>query len=181
MAKLQLNEKITIPEGVTVTNVDNEVTCKGPKGELKRDFHYRKINLSVEGNELVLSSPNATLREKKLLFTEKSLFNNMIKGVTEGYEYTLKICSGHFPMTVSLKGKDLEIKNFIGEKVPRKLKIKEGAEVKVNGDEIKVTGIDKALVGQVAADIEQLSRRVGFDRRIFQDGIYIVDKAGKSM
>jgi len=54
----------------------------------------------------------------------------MIRGVTEGYTYKLKICSGHFPMNVSLKGDVLEIKNFIGESVPRKLKIKEGSEEK---------------------------------------------------
>ena len=84
-------------------------------------------------------------------------------------------------MNVSVKGLKLVVKNFIGEAVPRTLLFKEGATVKVEGDIIIVTGINKEIVAQAAASVEQLTRRVGFDRRIFQDGIYIVEKDGKSL
>jgi large subunit ribosomal protein L6 len=105
----------------------------------------------------------------------------MIKGVQEGFTYKLKICSGHFPMSVALKGNTFEIKNFIGEKVPRTLKIKQGADVKIEGDQITVHATDKELAGTTAGAIEKLTRRPGFDKRIFQDGIYITEKDGKKL
>ena len=82
-------------------------------------------------------------------------------------------------MTVSVSDTELVIKNFLGEKVPRKVKIKQGVKVNVDGSQLTVQGPDKEITGQVAADIEQATRRPGFDKRIFQDGIYIIDKAGK--
>lgn len=121
------------------------------------------------------------MQEKKTLFTFKSHAKNMIKGCHEGYTYKLKVCSGHFPMAVSVKGVTFEIKNFIGEKVPRTIQLKKGADVKVEGDIITVTGHDKELVSQAAADIEQLSRRPGYDTRVFQDGIFIIEKDGKKI
>ena len=82
-------------------------------------------------------------------------------------------------MTVSVKGSIFEIKNFIGEKVPRTTVIKEGSTVKIDGHDIIVESINKEQAGQMAASIEQLTRRPGFDTRIFQDGIYITEKDGK--
>ena len=68
-------------------------------------------------------------------------------------------------------------KNFFGEKVPRKIKFdKKNVSIKVDGTEVLVEGMDKEKVGQTAASIEQLTRRPGFDKRIFQDGIYITEK-----
>ena len=84
-------------------------------------------------------------------------------------------------MNVSLNNDELQIKNFFGEKIPRILKIKEGADVKVEGEIITIESMDKEKAGQIAADIETLTKRSGFDRRIFQDGIYIIEKAGKEV
>lgn len=181
MAQKNIEEALDIPQGVTATVEGGLVTIKGEKGELSRRFRARGVSIALEGNTVKLLAENVTQREKKLFFTFKAHIKNMIRGVQEGYTYKLKICSGHFPMSVSLKGNTFEIKNFIGEKVPRQLTIKEGAEVKVEGDKITVFAIDKELAGQVAADIEKLTRRTGFDKRIFQDGIYITEKAGKAM
>ena len=122
---------------------------------------------------------NATRGDKRIMISNATHVSNMGKGVTAGHTYKLKICSGHFPMNVSLKGDKFEVKNFIGEAVPRVLQIKEGVDVKVNGDEIVVEGPDKGRVGNQAAAIELLMRRPGFDSRIFQDGIYIVEKDGR--
>jgi large subunit ribosomal protein L6 len=82
-------------------------------------------------------------------------------------------------MNVSLEGNKLSIKNYLGEKIPRVLEIKEGASVKVENENIVVESISKEIAGQVSADIEQISKRVGFDSRVFQDGIYIIEKDGK--
>lgn len=178
-----MEERIVLPPGVTAQydDVTKRLIVKGPKGESSRQFFDPKIALVITGDAITVTANQATLMQKKRLFTLVAHAKNMVKGVTEGYTYRLKICSGHFPMAVSVKGKTFEIKNFIGEKVPRTLTLKEGVEVKVEGDQVTVAGFDKERVGQVAADIEQLSRRPGYDTRIFQDGIFIVDKNGKKM
>lgn len=181
MARTDLHETINLPEGVNATIAGTRVTIKGAKGELARSFQVAGLSIKSENKQLTLDIPQATKRQKNLLYTTKAHLGNMIKGVQEGYTYKLKVCSGHFPMSVALKGDTFEVKNFIGEKVPRKVKIKQGASVKINGDEIEVAATDKELAGQVAADIEKMTRRPGFDKRIFQDGIYITEKAGKAV
>ena len=105
----------------------------------------------------------------------------MIKGVSEGHIYKLKICSGHFPMNTAVNGNKFVVNNFLGEKTPRELDIKEGASVKIEGDIVIVEGIDKELVSQTAASIEILTKVKGKDKRIFQDGIYITEKDGKEI
>lgn len=101
---------------------------------------------------------------------------NMIKGVTKGYTYRLKIVYAHFPMKVTVKGDTVVIENFLGERAPRYAKILPGVKVEVKGEEVIVSGIDKEKVGQTAANIELATRVRGFDIRKFQDGIYIVSK-----
>ena len=102
----------------------------------------------------------------------------MIKGSSQNHVYTMKICSGHFPMNVTVDSSNVMIKNFLGEKVPRKARILDGVKVQVQGDIILVNGLDKEKVGQTAATIEQTTRITNKDRRIFQDGCYIISKPG---
>jgi large subunit ribosomal protein L6 len=82
-------------------------------------------------------------------------------------------------MNISITGKQFTVKNFIGEKVPRVMELREGVEVKIEGSDIIISSPDKELAGQTAGAIELLCRRPGFDPRIFQQGIYIIEKAGK--
>lgn len=173
--------KVTVntPEGCQVSMDANDLVIKGDKGELRREFSNPLVKLELEDNNVVLIAESSNKRTKKLRNTFKAHISNMFKGVKEGHIYKLKICSGHFPMTVSIKNNVLEIKNFIGEKVPRVLKIVDETSVKIDGSEIVVEGIGKEKVGQMAASIEQLTKRPGFDKRIFQDGIYIIEKDGK--
>ena len=84
-------------------------------------------------------------------------------------------------MNVSVNKNQIIIKNFIGERHPRTLTIKEGVTVKVEGDIINVESSDKELAGTAASDIEKLTKRTDFDGRIFQDGIYIINKDGKDI
>ncbi|MBU0470452.1 MAG: 50S ribosomal protein L6 [Nanoarchaeota archaeon] len=171
--------EIELKKGVTAQVEGSLLKVKGPKGEINRGFLHPKVFVLVEGSKIVLVVKQATKREKTVIGTFESHVKNMVKGVEEPFEYKLKICSGHFPMNVSVSGSELTIKNFLGESVPRKVKLMEGVIVKINGTEIVVTSPNKELAGQAAAQIESLCRITNRDRRIFQDGCYITDKAGK--
>ena len=175
--KVDLTEKLKIPEGVTVEIDNNLIKAKGPKGLNEKKLFHPRVKIEKKDNFIVLNSKKATKREKVFLNTLKAHIRNMINGVKDGYEYQLKICSGHFPMNVSIQGDELVIKNFFGEKKPRRVKILHGAEVKIDGDIIKVHGIDIDTVSQTASRIELTTRRTGYDRRIYQDGIWIIKKA----
>lgn len=181
MVKENIVQKVNLPEGISASVKNGLLTIKGPKGDVSRNLFHPKINIIVDDENVSFEIKRFTQKEKKIVQTFIAHLKNMFKGVTQGHEYKLKICSGHFPMNVSIKGKTFEVKNFIGEAVPRLYSIKDNVDVKLNAEIIQVSGIDKELVAQTAASIEQLTRRVGFDTRIFQDGIYIIEKDGKSM
>ena len=165
-----------IPEGVEVKVENKLVIVKGPKGELKREFISPKVSIKTEGNQIILSTPLATKKEKRTMGTYKSHINNMLKGAKNSYIYKLKVCSSHFPMNVSIDGNKVIIKNYVGEKVPRKAKILEGVNVKIQGNDITVEGLDLEKVGQTAANIEESTKRRNFDTKIFADGCWIVSK-----
>ncbi len=181
MEKKSMKEIVAIPEGVEVKAENNIISAKGPKGELTRKLIHPRVKIDVEDNSIVITCKSITKREKAIIGTFEAHITNMLKGVKDGHTYKLKICSSHFPMTVAVEGTEFVVKNFFGEKVPRKLKLKQGAEVKIEGENITVESVDKELAGQVAADIESLTKRVEYDRRIFQDGIYIIEKAGREI
>ena len=101
----------------------------------------------------------------------------MVRGVTDGFTYNLKAVYSHFPMTLAVKGNKFVVNNYFGEKVPRSAEIIQGVEVKVNNKtDVVVTGINKENVGQTAANIERCVTVKKRDRRVFQDGIYLVGK-----
>ncbi|MDA1196529.1 MAG: 50S ribosomal protein L6 [Nanoarchaeota archaeon] len=168
-----------IPEKVSIAVDGMQLTIKGEQGELKKKLHSPLVKCELKGNTLLFSVKNATKRENKILKTMRAHIKNYARGVTQAYVYKVKVCSGHFPMTVEFNNNKISIKNFLGEKVPRTLDIKEGAAVKVEGDIITITSIDKELAAQTAASIENLTKRPGFDSRIFQDGCYIIEKDEK--
>ena len=175
----QMTYNVEIPAGIAL-NIDSDgiFTIKGAKGELKRKFVFPKITITKQDSHVSFVAKKPTKREKAMIFTTEAHLKNMFKGAAEGCIYKLKICSGHFPMKVTLKGNVFEVKNFMGETVARTLKIKPGVDVKIAEPEIIVSAPDKELASQTAASIEQVTRRVAFDRRIFQDGIYITSKDG---
>lgn len=175
-----MEKKVKIPEGVEVKVEGMKVLVKGPKGELERNFfsplYSGYISLEVKENEFIVKSENERRKIKAMLGTIAAHVRNMIKGVTQGYRYKLKAVYVHFPMSVEVKCDKVIIKNFLGEKTPRIAKIVGNVSVKIQGQEIIVEGIDKEEVGQTAANLEQATRVTHLDRRIFQDGIYLVSK-----
>ncbi|MDO8740374.1 MAG: 50S ribosomal protein L6 [Candidatus Woesearchaeota archaeon] len=172
---------IEIPAGVDAKLTDDILTLKSGKNEASKKLASEKIKLVLEGNKLKLTTKKSSKKEKKLVGSFRAHIKNLIEGIREPHVYKLKICSGHFPMNVSIAGSDLTVKNFLGEKIPRKLKLKKGASVKIEGSEITIESANKELAGQAAADIEQLTKRPNYDPRIFQDGIYIIIKDGKEV
>lgn len=176
--KPTISEQVPIPEGVSVTYENGEFTVAA-KNTVKRRLYRPEIDVSVSNDVIELSAKDATQREKRQMNTMRSHIRNLLRGATEGHRYKLKICSGHFPMNVSISNGKLEVKNFLGEAVPRRLKIKEHADVKVDGDEIVVVSPYKEVAGSQASDIEQLTRVTNKDRRIFQDGLFIIEKDGE--
>jgi len=179
--KKAIVEQIEIPEKVEVRIEEGTVFAKGQKGELSRRFPTQQIKIRKEDNKIIIQTEKASKREKKLIYTIIAHINNIIKGVQEGYVYILTICSSHFPIKASVAGDKFEVKNFLGERKPRIVNIRKGVKITVDGNTVIVEGIDKEIVSQQAADIEQLCIIKNRDRRIFQDGIYITEKAGKSM
>ena len=180
--KLTVTESTPILENVTLTIAEGGVvTVKGQKGEITRTFYDPQVVISQKDGELVVVAKDATRREKKRLFTYIAHIKNMMQGVTRQHVYKVKVCSGHFPMNVTVNNNELSVKNFLGEKLPRTTKITEGVSVKFEDNILTLTGCDKEKVGQLAASMEQLTRITNRDRRIFQDGLYIIDKDGKEM
>jgi large subunit ribosomal protein L6 len=174
-------EEIPAIEGVTVQLVENILTVTKDKASVKRNFAHPKIKLKVDTNKVTIVIADMTKREKTSLGTLRAHIKNMMQGVQEPFVYKLKICSGHFPMNVAISNNQLIIKNYIGEKVPRILTLREDVDVKVDGEIITVISPNKESAGQTAGAIEILCSRSGFDKRIFQQGIYITEKAGKAV
>lgn len=180
--KQELFAKVTIPEGVEVTLNGSIVTAKGKEGELSRDFRLGRLEIKIEGNEIILGNIKSTKVEKKMMNTIVAHLKNIFTGVNEKFVYEAKICSGHFPFTVTKEGNDKAIiKNFLGEKIPRTVKITSDVELEIGKEIITIKSMNKESAGQCAANFEAATKIKGRDKRIFQDGVYIINKNGKLM
>jgi large subunit ribosomal protein L6 len=171
-----LREEIPVPDDVEII-LNDTVQVKGPKGELSRKFSSKNIFIKTEDNNVIVEAHFPKKKDKAMLGTTKSHITNMIHGVKEGFTYKMKIVYAHFPMTVKAAGNKVTIDNFLGERYPRTAKIVGDAKVQIKGDEVLVTGINKEDVGQTMANLEQATKIKGRDPRVFQDGIYLVDRA----
>ena len=172
-----IREEIEIPEGVEVIIENNEVSVKGPNGEDSRKFTYPNVSIKEEDDVVVLETAFPKKKDKAMIGTTRAHINNMLIGVTDGFEYHMKIVFAHFPMTVKVKGQTVTIDNFVGEQHPRTSKIVgDQTKVTVKGDEVTITGINKEHVGQTMANLEQATKIKGRDPRVFQDGIYLTSK-----
>lgn len=172
----EIARQVEIPEGVAVSLDGQTVAVKGPKGEVSRKLSYPGIEIKKEDSRLVVNSRLDRKRQKAMVGTLAAHVSNMIAGVTKGYEYRMKVVYSHFPIQLKAASGELIINNFLGERKARSAKVLAGTKVEIGKDEVVVTGIDKESVGQTMANIEQATRVRGFDIRVFQDGIYLVEK-----
>jgi large subunit ribosomal protein L6 len=172
----EIARQVEIPEGVAVSIDGNTVTVKGPKGEITRQLSYPEIEIRKEDSQIVVNSRLDRKRHRAMVGTLAAHISNMIAGVTSGYEYKMKVVYSHFPIQLKAASDELVINNFLGERKSRSAKILAGTKVEIGKDEVSIKGINKESVGQTMANIEQATRVRGFDIRIFQDGIYLVEK-----
>jgi large subunit ribosomal protein L6 len=172
----EIARTVEIPEGVAVTIDGSTVKVKGPKGEVTRQLCYPMIDITQEDSRLIVNSRLDRKQHRAMVGTLAAHISNMVAGVSRGFEYKMKVVYSHFPIQLKEASNELIINNFLGERKSRSAKILPGAKVEIGKDEVTITGIDKEQVGQTMANIEQATRVHGFDIRIFQDGIYLVDK-----
>jgi len=175
----KIESTIAIPGGVSVSQSGNIIKVKGPKGELSRNFAHPRVKVVIGKSEMTVSCDYPRVKEKAMVGTYLAHLRNMFRGVTQGYEYHMKVVFSHFPMKVAVKGAQVQIDNYMGGKDPRLADIVGKTTVKITGADITISGSDIEACGQTAANIEHATSRRGFDRRIFQDGIYIVSKSHK--
>jgi large subunit ribosomal protein L6 len=171
--------EIQIPDDVSAEMDHLTLTVEGPNGSVSRRLWYPDVTVSVS-DEVVIESDADDAKTAATVGTFESHVRNMFHGVTEGWEYKMEVFYAHFPMQVSVDGDHVVIKNFLGEKAPRRAKIRGDTEVQVDGEEVVLSGPNKEHVGQTAADIEQLTRVKDKDTRVFQDGVYITEKPQKA-
>ena len=146
------NRKIVVPAGVTITNENNIVTVKGPKGELSLEL-VKGIEISQEENTLTVTRPNDEKATKAMHGTTNANIQNLIKGVTEGFQKGLEIIGVGYRFNV--KGTTLVVN--AGYSHPVEMAVPAGLTVEqVSNTEITVKGIDKVLVGKFAAEVRSV-------------------------
>ena len=168
---------VALPAGVTVTVADNVMTVKGPKGELKQPFSSN-IKIDVQSNEVVLSTLNDTKQAGADHGLYRSLLNNMVKGVSEGFTKTLVITGVGYRAEV--KGKELVMN--LGYSSDYIVIIPNGVTVTTTPDgKVTITGIDKQLVGEFCSQIRKLRKPEPYKGKgIRYDNEVIRRKVGKT-
>ena len=140
---------IEIPSEVNVTNDDkNNITVKGPKGELSSNFDHR-INIEIKDKNIILTVKKETKKTSELWGLSRALISNMIEGVSKGYEKKLELQGVGYK--VMQKGKDLEL--ALGFSHPVFFQAPDGIEFTIEKNIITISGINKQSVGQIAAEI----------------------------
>ena len=145
---------VAIPAGVTVNVANGLISVKGPKGELKQSFHD-EIDIKVEGSEVLLTTKNNAKQTNAYHGLYRSLINNMVKGVTDGFTKTLVITGVGYRAEV--KGKELVMN--LGYSSDYIAIIPDGLTVVATPDgKLTVTGIDKQLVGEFCSQVRKLRK-----------------------
>lgn len=143
------NKPVVIPAGVTIDLKDNTVTVKGPKGELSYTFN-QNITLVQNEGEVVFTRPDDSKENKTIHGTTRAVFNNMVVGVTEGFQKELELIGVGY--RAQLQGKKLVLN--VGYSHPVEFTPEEGLEIEVpSNTKVIVKGYDKQKVGELAANI----------------------------
>ena len=179
----EARKTIEVPEGVKINfePASGKLTVTGPLGTLDRAFNHPRINVEYQGNTISVICNRPIKKENALVGTWAAHISNMVRGVTKGFEYKMKIVYSHFPIKTHVKDDELIIENFLGEKLPRRAKILGETKVKISGDQIILSGIDIEQTGLSMANIERATKIKNYDPRVFQDGIYLFEHPKKKL
>lgn len=184
MKYIQTDQILDIPEDVTVTIKARSITVTGPRGTLTKDLKHIDVTFRKISNRAIkITVHNGDRKHVAALRTVKSLISNLIIGVTKGFKYKMRYVYAHFPINVNLVDVDgqqyVEIRNFLGEKRVRQVKVHEGVTIDTSSgqkDEMILSGNSVEAVSQNAADIQQICRVRNKDIRKFLDGIYVSER-----
>jgi len=186
MRYIHSEETLAVPEGVKVHIKTRQVTVEGPRGTLKKDLGHLSVSFQQPSKDVIkIEMHHGSRKNVAALRTVRSIVNNMIIGVTKGFKYKMRYVYAHFPINVNLeKNNDtglwvVEIRNFLGEKLVRRVTMAEGVDVeasKTQKDELVLTGNSLENVSQSAADIQQICRVRNKDIRKFLDGLYVSER-----
>jgi large subunit ribosomal protein L6 len=167
---------IEIPSGVTATIEGRQIKVVGTKGELNLRFS-KLLSISIEGNVINVKTNDESKEADSLSGLTRTLVDNMVKGVSEGYEKKLEFVGVGY--RAAMEGKDLVM--HLGFSHPVRYSPREGIEIKVEKNTITVSGIDKQLVGQTAAEIREKKKPEPYKGKgIKYEGEHIRRKAGKA-
>ncbi|MBB6447545.1 50S ribosomal protein L6 [Bacillus benzoevorans] len=168
---------IEIPTGVTVTNNNNTVTVKGPKGELTRSFN-KDITINIEENVINISRPSDIKEHRALHGTTRALLSNMVEGVSKGFEKSLELIGVGY--RAQKQGKKLILN--VGYSHPVEIEPEDGIEVDVPANtKVIVKGINKERVGALAANIRDVRPPEPYKGKgIRYEGEFVRRKEGKT-
>jgi large subunit ribosomal protein L6 len=173
----EITAEVEAPASVTIKKEGNLIEVKGPLGTVKKDFTKLPATVTVQGNIITIKPYGTRKRDLAITNTARSIVGGMIKGVEKGYTYKLKIIFAHFPISVKVKGKEVHVENFFGERSARVSRIiGEATKVSIAGEDVVIQGPSLEDVSQTAANIELSTRTKGKDQRVFLDGLYIYSK-----
>ncbi|KAI8422598.1 hypothetical protein MSG28_006385 [Choristoneura fumiferana] len=182
MKQIVANQKVKIPDGLTVHVKSRLVTVKGPRGVLKRNFKHLAVDIRMVNPRLLkVEKWFGSKKELAAVRTVCSHVENMIKGVTKGFQYKMRAVYAHFPINcvTTENNSVIEIRNFLGEKYIRRVKMAAGVTV-INSpkqkDELIIEGNSLEDVSSSAALIQQSTTVKNKDIRKFLDGLYVSEK-----
>ncbi len=180
-----MKRKITlsceIPEGVECSYEKGIFICR--KGEISnsRKIEIPGAKIEITKNKVEIIKERGNKKDNALIATNIAHIRNAISGLENKFIYEMEICHVHFPMGVKVQEKEIIIDNFLGEKFKRRARILDKVDVEIKGNKIFLSGNDLEKVGQTAANIEKATKVPKKDRKIFQDGIFIVSKDGRAV
>ena len=168
-------QPIEIPSGVEISVTENTVKVKGPKGEMEFNFGY-EVEVTIKDNQVTVSKKDKGKVAEALWGTTRALIQNMIQGVTQGFEKVLELHGVGYKMAV--QGKKIVLN--LGFSHPIEMEIPEGLSAEVDDNKLKISGIDKQAVGQFAAEIRSLRKVEPYKGKGFRyEGEQFIKKEGK--
>jgi len=186
MKYIHSEETLEVPDKVKVHIKSRVVTVEGPRGKLTKNLTHLAVNFSQpKSNIITIEIYHGSRKNVATLRTVRTLINNLIIGVTKGFKYKMRYVYAHFPINVNVDKSEetgnyeVEIRNFIGEKIVRRVAMQPGVNVEISKaqkDELIIMGNSLEGVSQSAADIQQVCRVRNKDIRKFLDGLYVSEK-----